>query len=153
MFRIQVFDRNGNPAGYADITFYINNHEYHKVTDGNGYASLGFKLKPGIYDIFSQYGGVIVKNKITVKTTLITKNLYKKVKKSAKFKIKVLNSKGKAFKKQSVKIKFKGKTYKLKTNKNGIAIFKVPKNLKAGKYTIKTNCNGLSNSNRIIVKK
>ena len=153
MFRIQVFDRNGNPAGYADITFYINNHEYHRITDGNGYASLDFKLKPGSYDIFSQYGGVIVKNKIKVKTTLITKNIYKKVKKSAKFKIKVLNSKGKAFKKQNVKIRFKGKTYKLKTNKNGIAIFKVPKNLKAGKYTIKTNCNGITNSNRIIVKK
>ena len=77
----------------------------------------------------------------------------KKVKKSAKFKVKVLNSKGKAFKNQLVKIKFKGKTYKFKTNKNGIATFKIPKNLKIGKYTIKTTYNGLTNSNKIIVKK
>lgn len=153
MFKIQVFDRKGNPAGYEDIVFYINNHEYHRITDGEGYASLDFKLKPGSYDIFSQYDGVIVKNKITIKTVLITKNIYKKVKKSARFKIKVLNSKGKAFKNQSVKIRFKEKTYKLKTNQKGMAIFKLPKNLKAGKYTIKTNCNGLTNSNRIIVKK
>ena len=33
-----------------------------------------------------------------------------------KFKVKVLNSKGKAYAKKTVKIKFKGKTYKIKTN-------------------------------------
>ncbi len=152
-FKIQVFDRKGHPASYADIVFYINNREYHQMTDDEGYATLEFKLKPGSYGVFTQYDGFIVKNKITVKTTLITKNLYKKVKKSAKFKIKVLNSKGKAFKKQTVKIKFKAKTYKLKTNQKGMAIFKVPKNLKVGRYTIKTTCNGITNSNRIIVKK
>ena len=102
--------------------------------------------------IFTQYGDAIVKNKITVKSTLITKNVYKKVKKSANFKVKVLNSKGNAYKKQIVKIKFKGKTYKLKTNSKGIATFKIPKNLKAGKYVIKTTFNGLTNSNRITVK-
>lgn len=52
-----------------------------------------------------------------------------------------------------VKVKFKGKTYKLKTNSKGIATFKIPKNLKKGKYTIKTTYNGLTNSNKIIVKK
>ena len=43
--------------------------------------------------------------------------------------------------------------YYLKTNKRGIATFKLSKNLKAGKYTIKTTCNGLTNSNKITVKK
>ena len=149
-FKIQVFDRKGNPVIYEDVTFCINNHEYHRMTDDEGYATLKLNLKPGKYNIFSQYEGIIVKNKITVKTTMITKDISKKVKKSAKFKIKVLNSKGKAFKKQTVKIKFKGKIYKLKTNQNGMAIFKVPKNLKVGKYAIKTACNGLTNLNKII---
>ena len=54
---------------------------------------------------------------------------------------------------QIVKIKFKGKAYKIKTNKKGIATFKVPKNLKAGKYKIKTTYNGLNNVNKIVVKK
>ena len=95
----------------------------------------------------------MVKNRIVVKSTLKTKNVSKKVKKSGKFTVKVLNSKGKAYSKQTVKIKFKGKTYNLKTNKKGIATFKLSKNLKAGKYTIKTTCNGLTNSNKITVKK
>lgn len=153
LFKIQVFDNTGNAASYQDVSFNINNHEYFAVTDGEGYATLKIKEKPGKYTVFSQYQNIIVKNKITIKSTLITKNLFKKAKKSANFKIKVLNSKGKAFKKQAVKVKFKGKTYKIKTNKKGIATFKIPKNLKVGKYTVKTTYNGLTNSNKIIVKK
>ena len=65
----------------------------------------------------------------------------------------MLNSKGKAYKNQVVKIKFKGKTYKIKTNKKGIATFKVSKKLKVGKYVIKTTYKGLTNSNKIVVKK
>jgi hypothetical protein len=99
------------------------------------------------------YGKAKVKKKITIKTTLITKNVSKKVWRSAKFKIKVLNLKGKANKKQNVKVKFKGKTYKLKTNKKGIAIFKIPRYLKVGKYKIKTLYNGLTNKNKITVKR
>ena len=152
-FKIQVFDKHSKPLRYQDVTFTIANHEYSAITDGYGYAVFTVKQKPGKYTIFSQYGDTIVKNKITVKTTLLTKNLYKKAKKSAKFKVKVLNSKGTPHKKQIVKIKFKGKLYKLKTNGMGMVAFKVPKNLKVGKYTIKTSCNGLTNANKIIVKK
>ena len=152
-FRIQVYDKHGKLAIFEDVKFYINNHEYYAMTDDNGIATLKIKEKPGKYTVFSQCGDVIVKNKITVKSVLITKNLSKKVKKSAKFKVKVLNSKGKAYKNQVVKIKFKGKTYKIKTNKKGIATFKVSKKLKAGKYIIKTTYKGLTNSNKIVVKK
>lgn len=152
-FKVQVFDKHGDLAIYEEVTFYINNHEYHALTDDEGFATLKIREKPGKYVIFSQFGDSIVKNRITVKNTLITKNLSKKFKKSAKFKIKVLNSKGKAFKKQLVKIKFKGKTYKIKTNKKGIATFKVSKKLKVGVYAIKTTFNGLTNYNKIIVKK
>lgn len=152
-FKIQVYDKTGNPADYQEVLFNINNHEYYAITDDKGYATLKINEKPGKYSIFSQYGDIIVKNKITIKSTLITKNLSKKAKKSANFKIKVLNSKGKAFKKQTVKVKFRGKTYKIKTNKKGIATFRIPKNLKVGKYSIKTTCNGLTNSNKILVTK
>ena len=109
--------------------------------------------KPGTYTVKISYGKIKVKNKITIKSTLKTKNVNKKFKKSGKFTVKVLNSKGKPYSKQVVKIKFKGETYKLKTNKNGIATLKLSKKLKLGKHTIKTTCNGLTNSNKIIVKK
>ena len=135
------------------VKFTIDKRTYKIKTNKKGYATLKINKKPGKYTIVSRYDDFKVKNRITVKTTLKTKNLSKKVKKSANFKVKVLNSKGKAYNKKLVKIKFKGKLYKLKTNNKGIAIFEVPKNLKVGKYTIKTICNGLTNCNKIIVKK
>ena len=151
-YKINVYDINGKVVnGY--VKFSINNKNYKVKTDNNGIAVLKFSLKPGTYQIYSSYGDVKVKNKITVKTTLITKNISKKAKKSSKFTVKVLNSKGKAYSKKKKKIKFKGKIYKIKTNKRGIAKFKIPKNLKPGKYTIKTTYKKLTNKNKIIVKK
>ena len=83
---------------------------------------------------------------------MISKNVAKKVNKPAKFNVKVLNSKGKAFANQWVKVKFKGTLYKIKTNKKGIATFWIPKNLKVGKYVIKLGYKGLVNTNKIVVK-
>ena len=114
---------------------------------------LKFKLKPGTYAVTSKYAKVSVKNKIVIKKSIITKNVSKKYKKAKKFTVKVLNSKGKPHAKQTVKIKLKGKTYTAKTNKKGIATFKLPKKLKVGKYTIKTTCKGLTISNKLTVKK
>lgn len=152
VYKVTVSDITGKVAGkYVKFTV---NGKTHKVrTDKNGVAVLKINLKPGKYNIVSSYGSVKVKNRITVKNTLITKNVSVKVKKSAKFTVRLLNSKGKAFAKKLVKVKFKGKTYKIKTNKKGIAAFSIPENLKVGKYPIKTSCNGLTNTNRIIVKK
>ncbi len=152
-FKVRVYGADGKPAVGKFVNFTIGKHTYKVRTDKKGYATLKINMKPGKYTVITKFEDVKVKNKITVKTTLITKNKSKKVKKSAKFKIKVLNSKGKAYKNQLVKVKFKGKTYKLKTNKKGIAIFKIPKNLKVGKYKIKTTYKGLTNSNRITVRK
>ena len=152
-FKVRVYGADGKPAVDKFVKFTIGKHTYNVRTDKRGYATLKVNMKPGKYTVITKFEDVKVKNKITVKTTLITKNKSKKVKKSAKFKIKVLNSKGKAYKNQLVKVKFKGKSYKLKTNKKGIAIFKIPKKLKVGKYKIKTTYKELTNSNRITVRK
>ena len=152
-FKVRLYGPDGKLAISKYVQFTIGKKTYTVKTDKKGYATLNINDKPGKYTIISQFVNVKVKNKITIKTTLITKNVSKKVKKSAKFTVKVLNSNGKAFAKKVVKVKFKGKTYKIKTNKNGIATFNIPKNLKVGKYSIKTSFNGLTNSNKIIVKK
>ena len=151
-FTVKVSDFRGKVVG-KQVKFRINKKNYYATTNKKGQATLKINLKPGKYNIYSYYGDAKVKNRITIKPTLITKNVFKKVKRSAKFKVKVLNSKGKIQSKKIVKIKFKGKTYKIKTNKKGIATFKLPWNLKVGKYTIKTIYGGQTNSNKIIVKK
>ena len=151
-YKVKVSDFTGKVVGKY-VKFTVKGKDYKVKTDNKGVATLKVNLKPGKYLITSSFGSAKVKNRITIKNTLITKNVKVKVKMSAKFKVKVLNSKGKAFAKKSVKIKFKGKTYKIKTNKNGIATFKIPKNLKSGKYIIKTSQNSLSNKNYVIVNK
>ena len=153
LFKVRLYGADGKLATGKYVKFTIGKKTYSIKTDKKGYATLKINKKPGKYTIISQYGSVKVKNKITIKTTLITKNVSKKVKKSAKFTVKVLKSNGKAFANKVVKVKFKGKTYKIKTNKKGIASFALSKDLKVGKYTIKTSFNGLTNSNKIIVKK
>jgi len=151
-FKVTVYDLVGKVIS-KKVKFTVNGKDYYVKTDKKGVATLKLKFKPGKYTVYSSYGGAKVKNKITIKNTLITKNLNKKFKKSGKFNVKVLNSKGKAFAKKVVKISFKGETYKIKTNKKGVATLKISKNLKIGKHTIKTTYNGLTNTNKIIVKK
>ena len=151
-FKVTVYDLVGKVVS-KNVKFTVNGKSYFVKTDKNGVATLKLKFKPGKYTVYSSYGDAKVKNKITIKNTLITKNIYKKFKKSGKFYVKVLNSKGKKFAKKVVKISFKGKTYKIKTNKKGVATLKLSKNLKIGKHTIKTTYNGLTNTNKIIVKK
>ena len=152
-FKVRVYGDDGKLVLNKKVKFTVNKKDYYVKTDKKGYAALNINLKPGTYSITVQYGNAKAKNKITVKTTLVTKNISKKAKKSAKFKVKVLKTNGKPYPKKNVQIKFKGKTYKIKTNGKGIATFSIPKNLKIGKYTIKTTCNGLTNTNKIIVKK
>ncbi|WP_407416143.1 right-handed parallel beta-helix repeat-containing protein [Methanobrevibacter sp.] len=151
-YKVSLSDITGKLVNET-VKIKVNNKVYKVTTDSNGVATLKLKLKPGEYGVTTSYGKYSVKNKITIKKTLVTKNLSKKVNKAAKFKVKVLNSKGKAYPKQLVTIKFKGKTYKIKTNSEGIATLNIPKNLKVGKYTIKTTYNGITNTNKVIVKK
>jgi hypothetical protein len=135
------------------VIFTLNDKQIVATIGSDGVAVLSKKLKPGTYYVTSEYGQTSAKNKIVVKKSIITKNVSKKYKKAGKFTVKVLNTKGKPHAKQTVKIKLKGKTYKAKTNSKGIATFKIPKNLKVGKYTIKTTCKGLTISNKLTVKK
>jgi hypothetical protein len=151
-YSVRVFDGNSFAVGKL-VKFTINKKVCNIRVDRSGFANLKLNQKPGKYTVIVEYNKIKVKNTITVKSTLITKDLKIKVKKTGKFTAKVLSSKGKPLAKKTVKIKFRGKTYKIKTSKKGIATFKVSKNLKAGKYTIKTAWNGLTNSNRITVKK
>ena len=151
-YKVRISDVNGKVVGKY-VKFTINGKTYSVKTDKNGVATLKINLKPGKYNVNIAYGSAKAKNKITVKTTLITKDISKKVKNPGLFIVQVLNSKGKSYAKQVVKIIFKGNIYKIKTNSMGLAILKIPQNLKVGKYTVKTTYNGLTNTNKIIVKK
>ena len=143
-FKVKAIGDDGK-AAHAGETVYIkvNGKTYSCKTDSNGIAKLIIRLKPKSYTITAKYKGFTTKNKLVVKQILKSSNV--KVKKSAKkltLKATLKSTKGKAIKGKTIKFIFKGKTYKAKTNKKGIAqvVIKksVLKKLKVGKkYTLK----------------
>lgn len=151
-YKVKVFDDNGNVAKGVTVTFTVNNKKYTRITDSKGYASFKITLKPAKYTITAEYKGYKVSNKITVKSTIITKDITVKKGMKIKFKAKLLNKKGKILKNKKVTFKFKGKTYKIKTNNKGKATLKIKNTFKKGKYTIKTSYGKLKIKNKIRIK-
>ena len=152
-YKLRVCDDNGDYVKNLKVAFKVNGKTYYRYTNSNGYASFKIDLKPGKYTIIASYKNCEVLNKITVKTTLITKNINVKKGKTIKFTAKLLNSKGKILKNKKVTFKFKGKTYKVKTNKKGIATLKITKKYKAGKYTVTSKYGKLLIKNTIRIKR
>lgn len=152
-YTVRVADDNGNAAKNVKVTFTINGNNHIITTDNNGYASLKISQNPGKYTITAEYKGFKVSNKITVKSTIITKNIKVKKGKTIKFTAKLLNSYGKILKNKKITFKFKGKTYKVKTNKKGTATLKITKRYKVGKYTITTKYGKLTIKNTIQIKR
>ena len=143
-YSVKVVTADGRDVGAGEnVSFKVNGVTYTRLTDGNGYATLEINLKPGTHTIVSSYRSVNKTNKITVKSIVAAKNV--KVKKTAKMlKIKVSLKKvnGKYLKGKKLKLKFNGKTYNAKTNKKGVATFKISKNVlkklkKGKKYSYK----------------
>ena len=151
-YSVKVFDDAGKLAKGVKVTFKINGKSYSRISNSKGVASFKITLKPGTYTITASYKGVKVSNKVKVKSTLITKNISVKKGKTIKFKAKLVNSKGKILKNKKITFKFKGKTYKVKTNKKGIAILKITKKYKKGKYTITSKYGKLKIKNSIKIR-
>ena len=126
---------------------------YYRYTDSNGYASLKISLTPKTYTITATYNGYKVSNKITVKKTIIAYDKTVKKGKTIKFTAKLLSSSGKILKYKKLTIKFKGKTYKVKTNSKGIATLKITKKYRIGRYTITTSYGSAKISNKITIIK
>ena len=146
------------------VVFTVDNKEYTGHIGSDGVASVVLKnLKPGNHFIISEYGDVLVKNIISVKKAnpkLYAKNKSFKVKaKYKKYAVALKTNEKKVLKNTKVIIKVNGKTYSAKTNAKGIAVFKLTKLTKVGKFsaTVKsaaTACyKSVSKKVTIVVKK
>ena len=150
-YKVRVYDDYGRIAKNVTVKFKINGKTYSRKTNSKGYAYLKISLKPKKYAISATYKGFVVKNNVTVKSTVITKNITKKKAKTIKFTAKLVNSKGKILKYKYIKFKFKSKIYKRKTNSKGIATLSL-KNLKRGKHVIYSTYGKLTIKNTIRIK-
>lgn len=147
-YTVRVKGDDGKFVGKNQIvTIKIGKNSFKVKTNADGYAILKipYKITPGKYTISVTYKGQTVKNKLTVKQVLKTKKTVKVKKSAKKLVLKATLKKGKtALKSKVIKFKVNGKTYKTKTNKNGIAKVTLKKaaikKLKAGKkYTVKVS--------------
>lgn len=136
-YSVTVYD-DGKPARDVAVTFKVGNRNIVARTDANGVATIRITDAPKSYKITIQALGLSVTKKLTVKHILTLKKV--KVKRSAKrlvIKATLKKVNGKYLKGKKITLKFKGKKYKAKTNKKGLAKFiikgKVLKKLKKGR--------------------
>ena len=139
-YKLCIIGDDGKPVGpNVAVKVTVNGKAQTLKTDKNGYITLKFTKTyiPKTYTVTAEYKGIKVTNKVNVKQILTLKKV--KVKKSAKKLIlkATLKEGKKALKNKKVTFKFKGKKYKAKTNKKGVAKVTIKKSvlkkLKVGK--------------------
>lgn len=140
------------------VIFNIDDRQY-RANIKNGVAQYSFKnLKPGMYDVYVEYYG---EDGVEHTSNCYEINVYKpKIKvisavatfKDVNVKIKVLNKNGKAMANKIVVIKVNGKTFKVNTNKKGIAVLKKSIKIKSKKTRLKISYMGTKVSKKVKVK-
>ena len=153
---ITLYDENGNPLSYQNISFVINGETYWRVTDEFGNAYLDINLRPGNYSITSiyngtnLYSGTNVTNIITVLPTISGSDVIKYFKNGTQYYAVVLDGNGNPLVGVNVTFNIDGVFYTKVTDENGIAMLSI--NLRPGSYIITAiHPNGLMTSNTITV--
>lgn len=153
-YKVRVYDDNGKVVGEGvNVKFTLNGITYTRHTDSNGYASFKISKQAGTYTIIASYNGYNVSNKVVVKPTLVLSTKTVKKSKTFTYNVKLLNNKGKILKYKKVTVKFRGKTYNVKTNAKGMAVFKIKALSKTGKFTLTASYGSAKISKMITVKK
>jgi hypothetical protein len=147
-------DKAGRALKNREVDIIINGLKYVERTDSNGAVKLKMNLKPGSYLVtaINPLTGDYVENEVKVLSSVVqNKNVVMYWGSSKSYSVKIIGNDGKVVGSgKTVKFNLNGKTYKVKTNKKGIASLKLK--LKVGKYAITAGYNGYNVSNKITVK-
>ena len=146
-FEATVYNKDGSLAVNKNVTFNINGVFYTKTTDKNGVASLGIALRPGNYTITTMYDGLDIGNKVSVLSTLVTKDLSMKYLDGSNFTALTLDGQGKPLANQNVSFNVNGVFYHKVTNNDGIASLGI--RLMSGEYIITSYWNDFQTGNTI----
>ena len=143
---VSLKDQNGNILTGVSFTVEINGKNNVIKTNELGQAKLSTNnLAPKTYTAKITFNGTekylnatksvkVVVKKATPKLTAKAKTFKKSVK-TKKYKVTLKTNKNKVMKKVKLTLKVGKKTYAAKTNKKGVATFKITKLTKKGKYT------------------
>jgi hypothetical protein len=151
----KLVDEDGDPVKGKSISFTVNGEQYSVKTDSNGVAKLTkSKLPVGNYTIVSAYlanGASATQNLEIVKRLLENKDITMDYKDGHKYTVLAIGDDGNPVGKDVVvKISANGKTYDIKTDKNGYA--KLPINLIPKKYTVTAKYWNTQVKNKLVVK-
>jgi predicted outer membrane repeat protein len=119
------------------VTIKVDKKKY-EVAIKDHKAVLNLKLEKGNHIVTTYYKGKKIINQILIKSTIKgDRNPKRPYKVKTTYSVKFLDENGKPLKNQAVKVKFKGKTIKGKTDKNGMFTIKISPKLKKGMHYIK----------------
>ena len=148
-----ILDGQGNPLNNTNVTIVIDGKTYNLTTDENGTVTLDLDFQPGNYtlQITNHNDNLTINNTITIKTTIITKNIVKYYRNGTQYIITILDGQGNPLNNTNVTININGQNYTRTTDENGTIVFSI--NLNPGNYTITvTNLNdNLTVTNNITV--
>ena len=112
---------NNVPIVGKDVTINLNGKPYKKTTDSNGQASMAINLNGGVYMVTSEFEGIKVNSKITVKSTVSGNDVTKIFKNGTQYYATFVDTKGNLMKNTDVKFNINGVFYTRTTNDKGVA--------------------------------
>ncbi len=133
-FGAKLMDNKGNALANKVITFTLQNIDYVRTTDVNGYASLAINLNSGKYTIAVKYDSLVNYNTIEVKSTILTKDVTKYYRNDTQFYATILDNHGNAVANANVRININGVFYDRTTDSEGIVRLNL--NLGEGTYIL-----------------
>ena len=125
---VQAIGDDGNPVGENEtVTIVFAGFGYDMLTNATGHVVRTIGLAPGMYAVKASYKGYnTTADVFTVNQILkVTSGTLKLTAKSYTLKTTLKNSNGKAIAGKEVKLTFNGKSYKVTTNSNGVASYKI----------------------------
>ena len=153
-FQAILKDQYGGPISNQNVDLLVNGKYYTAKTDNNGILNFAGKLSVGTYaiTITNPVTGEKTSNYAKIVGRLTgNKNVNMLYLSGGSYKVRVVGDNGKFVGKGViVKMTIGGKSYNVKTNANGYAIFKV--NLKPKTYTITAKYKGQTVKNTVKVK-
>ena len=148
-FTFKLLDDKGNPIVGEKASININGVFYTRTTKENGIATFQINLEPGTYILTLEYKGCRVANKVTVLNVIQTSNIKMKYQDGTRFKVTILDGKGKPYANQSITFNINGVLYNRITKDDGSASLAI--NLMAGEYIITTTYNSYSVANKVTI--
>ena len=134
-FVVTVTDNAGKPVANEPVKVTINGQKYDRKTGADGRTTFAINLRSGTHEATTEHAGEVIKSKITVKTTVISKDVTKIFRNGTNYEASFLDKNGnKAPAGGKVSININGVFYQRTIKSDGSISFAL--NLEQGTYVL-----------------